>query len=97
MKLKSHGRYDYSAITERKDYSWPGGKRLAVHFCLNVEHFSFGEGLGNDYAAPHPQPTQSPPVVRRWPRSRRSPVSRHHHARREASPPRRSRPLPPCP
>src|SRR5260221_14313345 len=56
MKLKSHGRYDYSAITERKDYSWPGGKRLAGHFCLNVEHFSFGEGLGNDYAPPHPQP-----------------------------------------
>ena len=56
MKLKTHDRYDYSAITERKDYSWPGGKRLAVHFCLNVEHFSFGEGLGNDYAAPHPQP-----------------------------------------
>ena len=50
MKLKTHGRYDYSAITERKDYSWPGGKRLAVHLCLNVEHFSFGEGLGNDYA-----------------------------------------------
>lgn len=56
MKLKTHGRYDYSAITERKDYSWPGGKRLAVHFSLNVEHFSFGDGLGNDYAAPHPQP-----------------------------------------
>jgi peptidoglycan/xylan/chitin deacetylase (PgdA/CDA1 family) len=58
MKLKSHGRYDYSAITERKDYSWPGGRRLAVHLCLNVEHFSFGEGLGNDYAVPHPQPNQ---------------------------------------
>ncbi|MGH8733959.1 MAG: polysaccharide deacetylase family protein [Burkholderiales bacterium] len=56
MKLKTHDRYDYSAITQRKDYSWPGGKRLAVHFCLNVEHFSFGEGLGNDYATPHPQP-----------------------------------------
>ena len=56
MKLRTHGRYDYSAITERKDYSWPGGKRLAVHLCLNVEHFSFGEGLGNDYAVPHPQP-----------------------------------------
>ena len=54
--LKSHGRYDYSAITRRPDYSWPGGKRLAVHLCLNVEHFAFGEGLGNDYAAPHPQP-----------------------------------------
>ena len=24
--LKSHGRYDYSAITQRPDYSWPGGK-----------------------------------------------------------------------
>ncbi len=58
MKLKMHGRYDYSAITERKDYSWPGGKRLAVHLCLNVEHFSFGDGLGNDYAVPHPQPNQ---------------------------------------
>ena len=54
--LRTHGRYDYSAITQRPDYSWPRGKRLAVHFCLNVEHFSFGEGLGNDYAAPHPQP-----------------------------------------
>jgi allantoinase len=58
MKLTSHDRYDYSAITERQDYSWPGGKRLAVHLCLNVEHFSFGEGLGNDYAAPHPAPNQ---------------------------------------
>ncbi len=56
--LRTHGRYDYSAITHRPDYSWPDGARLAVHFCLNVEHFAFGEGLGNDYAAPHPQPNQ---------------------------------------
>ncbi len=54
--LKTHGRYDYSAITRRPDYSWPEGRRLAVHLSLNVEHFSFGEGLGNDYAVPHPQP-----------------------------------------
>lgn len=54
--LKSHGRYNYSAIVQRPDYSWPEGKRLAIHFSLNVEHFAFGEGLGNDYAAPHPQP-----------------------------------------
>ncbi|HSB48547.1 MAG TPA: polysaccharide deacetylase, partial [Burkholderiales bacterium] len=54
--LKTHGRYDYSAISRRPDYSWPGGKRLAVHFCLNVEHFAFGEGLGNDYSVPQPQP-----------------------------------------
>ena len=37
---------EYSALPHRKDYSWPGGKRLAVHFCLNVEHFSFRKGLG---------------------------------------------------
>jgi peptidoglycan/xylan/chitin deacetylase (PgdA/CDA1 family) len=54
--LKTHGRYDYSALPARADYSWPGGKRLAIHFSLNVEHFAFGEGLGNDYAAPHPHP-----------------------------------------
>lgn len=52
--LKTHGRYDYSAISRRPDYTWPGGKRLAVHIALNVEHFAFGEGLGNDYAVPHP-------------------------------------------
>jgi peptidoglycan/xylan/chitin deacetylase (PgdA/CDA1 family) len=56
LTLKTHGRYDYSAITRRPDYSWPGGKRLAVHLSLNVEHFSFGEGLGNDYGPPSPQP-----------------------------------------
>ncbi|MGE0311745.1 MAG: polysaccharide deacetylase family protein [Lautropia sp.] len=56
--LASHDRYDYSAITTRPDYEWPGGKRLAVHLSLNVEHFAFGEGLGNDYAVPHPAPNQ---------------------------------------
>jgi len=59
--LKSHNRYDYSPITRRLDYSWPDGKRLAVHFSLNIEHFAFGEGLGNDYAAPAP-----PPAVRSY-------------------------------
>ena len=54
--LKTHGRYDYAALPSRKDYAWPGGKRIALHFSLNVEHFAFGEGLGNDYGGPHPQP-----------------------------------------
>jgi peptidoglycan/xylan/chitin deacetylase (PgdA/CDA1 family) len=44
--LGSHGRYNYSAITSRPDYNWPDGKRLAVYIALNLEHFSFGEGLG---------------------------------------------------
>ena len=54
--LRTHGRYDYSAISKRPDYSFPGGRRLAIHLSLNVEHFAFGEGIGNDYGAPHPQP-----------------------------------------
>lgn len=54
--LKSHGRYDYSPIVSRPDYSWPEGKRLAVHFSLNVEHFEFGQGIGNDYGVPQAQP-----------------------------------------
>jgi len=34
--LKSHGRFAYSAITRRADYSWPGKKRLAVYIGFNV-------------------------------------------------------------
>lgn len=56
MKLPSHGRYDYSAITDRPDYSWPGGKRLAVYIGLNLEHFAFGEGLGAELASGGPHP-----------------------------------------
>jgi len=54
--LKKHNYYDYSPIVNRPDYSWPSEKRLAVHFSLNLEHFAYGEGLGNDYAIPSPQP-----------------------------------------
>lgn len=54
--LKTHGRYAYSAIARRPDYTFPEGKRLAVHLSLNVEHFAFGEGLGNDYGTPQAQP-----------------------------------------
>ncbi|MBD2256463.1 polysaccharide deacetylase family protein [Pseudanabaena sp. FACHB-2040] len=46
VALESHGRYTYSAITQRPSYSWPGGKRLAVYVALNLEHFAFGAGLG---------------------------------------------------
>jgi len=45
LKLPHHNRYEYSAINNRKDYSWPGGKRLALYFGINIEHFSFGHGM----------------------------------------------------
>jgi peptidoglycan/xylan/chitin deacetylase (PgdA/CDA1 family) len=45
-KLKTHDRYAYSPIHQRKDYRWTDGKRLAVYIGLNLEHFEFGQGLG---------------------------------------------------
>jgi allantoinase len=54
--LKSHGRYAYSAITRRRDYSWPDGRRLAVYIGFNVEHFEFGAGLGACLGPSCPEP-----------------------------------------
>lgn len=51
MKLVSHDRYDYVPLDARPVYDWPGGKRLAVCFCNNIEVFSFLDGLGSDSAA----------------------------------------------
>ncbi len=45
LQLASQSRYAYSPITQRPDYSWPGGKRLAVYVAINLEQYSFGEGL----------------------------------------------------
>jgi len=50
--LRTHGRYDYSPITQRPDYSWPDGKRLAVYVANNVEVFAYGEGKGAGIAPP---------------------------------------------
>lgn len=55
--LHSHNRFPYSAITQRPDFSWPGGKRLAVYIALAVEHFSYnadGTGVGYSPGIPHP-------------------------------------------
>ncbi|WP_340119562.1 polysaccharide deacetylase family protein [Pelagibius sp. 7325] len=56
MTLPTHGRYGYRAITDRPDYDWPNGKRLAVYFGLNLEHFAFGEGLGAKLAPAFGEP-----------------------------------------
>lgn len=48
LKLPSHGRYPYSPITKRPVYEWPDGKRLAFYIGLNIEHFAFMAGIGND-------------------------------------------------
>ena len=40
--LPQHSRYDYVPLIERKDYSWPGGKRLAFCITTNIEWYAFG-------------------------------------------------------
>lgn len=50
------GRFPYSPLVTRPVYDWPGGRRLAVYVALNLEHFSFGEGLGAELAPGGPQP-----------------------------------------
>ena len=56
MRLSTHDRYDYVPLRGRADYTWPNGRRLAVYFALNLEHFSYGEGLGAELAPGGPQP-----------------------------------------
>jgi peptidoglycan/xylan/chitin deacetylase (PgdA/CDA1 family) len=50
--LPTHGRYPYSSIVSRPDYTWPGGKRLAVYVAFNIEAFGFGIGKGAAIAPP---------------------------------------------
>ena len=56
MHLPHHGRYAYSALPQRPDFDWPGGRRLAVYLGVNVECFGFGTGLGAELAPGGPQP-----------------------------------------
>ena len=54
--IPDSGRFGYSAITRRPDFSWPEGQRLAVYIGFNLEHFAFGEGLGAGIGPASPQP-----------------------------------------
>jgi hypothetical protein len=48
--VPQHDRYAFSPLIERKNRSWPGGRRLAFLVTTNIEWFAFGAGLGNDPA-----------------------------------------------
>jgi peptidoglycan/xylan/chitin deacetylase (PgdA/CDA1 family) len=56
VTLRSHNRYNYEPIHQRPAFAWPQGKGLAVYLGINLEHFSFGEGLGAELAPGGPQP-----------------------------------------
>ena len=50
-------RYEYVGIKDRRPYTWPEGKKLAVFLALNVEIFSFDDqksaGLIGEQPAPY--------------------------------------------
>ena len=54
--LPRQTRYAYSPITRRPDYTWPGGKRLAVYLALGIEEYVFGDGLTEDLFPGAPKP-----------------------------------------
>ncbi len=54
--LATHGRFDYSPITGRQPFRWPGGARLAVYFALGVEAYAFGEGASEALVPGIPKP-----------------------------------------
>ena len=47
-QLPSHGRYDYSGISERPRFTWPNGARVALYVGCALEHYAFGEGIAED-------------------------------------------------
>lgn len=54
--LRSHDRYPYTPFTMPVDWTWPGGKRLAIYVALNLEAYGFGEGLSEQLVASDAQP-----------------------------------------
>jgi len=50
--IPTHSRYRYSSIVSRPDYTWPGGRRLAVYIAINIEAFGYGVGKGVAIAPP---------------------------------------------
>ena len=56
MKLRNHGRYDFDPLHSRPAGCWPGGARLAFYVALNLEQYSFGDGLVEDLVPPLGQP-----------------------------------------
>ena len=56
MPLAHHGRFPYRPVHHQPGGPWPNGANLAVYIGLNLEHFTFGEGLGAELAPGGPQP-----------------------------------------
>ncbi len=51
MKLNPDS-FRYSALPNRPQYAWPGGKRVAMYVTVNIEHFPWGVQSGPDLDRP---------------------------------------------
>lgn len=56
MVVSSHNRYSFSGIGSRSVFDWSEGRRLAIYLGMNLECFSFGDGLGAQLAPGGPEP-----------------------------------------
>ena len=54
--MRTHGRYPYCPIVERRAGTWPNGQGLAVYVALNLEQYAWGEGLVEDLVPGIPAP-----------------------------------------
>ena len=60
LPIRAHDRYNYWPITERAPFRWPEGGGLAVYIALNLEQYSFGEGVLDELV---PSGGPSPDVI----------------------------------
>ncbi|MEZ5863753.1 MAG: hypothetical protein R3D25_06650 [Geminicoccaceae bacterium] len=51
LSIKGHDRYAYWPITEPAPFRWPEGGGLAVYVALNLEQYSFGDGMLDELVA----------------------------------------------
>ena len=58
-------RYEYVGIKDRKPYTWPEGKKLAVFLALNIEIFAFDDdnSIGLTGVQPAPYVGSSPEQI----------------------------------
>ena len=66
LELRSHERFAYSGITQRAHGTWRNGARLAVYVAVNLEHFTFGGGLGAALVPAAAQPDVLNYAWREW-------------------------------
>ena len=69
--LRQHGRYPYWPITQPPPFRWPQGEGLAVYMALNLEAYSFGDGMLDEIVPVSPRAGRAELFLARLRQSRR--------------------------